>query len=262
MPSTKDSVVKASYHELIRFLRFYRHHGTPVIIGGWAVYFYNPYYGSVDIDVVGASLKGAFEEIIEKYEIMHGYEFVGDAFGVESAASKPIFRGRKKVGEMEIDACSYERAEAGRFHEDRSKVLPYSLCGRKGYTKEVRLAKDAVCYVPCKALLTLFKVKARRDRSYDIREKGATMNPERLAWLQGKVVKDGADVIALLDPKPRRAILHDPLDYGQLKKIAEEFRITTMAKETLRDVLNDRRALQQYGREVDTGPILKLLAAM
>lgn len=256
MPSTPDPVVKASYQELIRFLQFYRHHGTPVMIGGWAVYFYNSYYGSVDIDVVGASLKGAFEEI------MHGYEFVRDAFGVESAASKPIFRGKKKIGEMEIDACSYERTEASCFHEDRSKALPYSLCGRKGYAREVRLSKDAVCYVPSKALLALFKVKARRDRSYDIRERGATMNPERLAWLQGKVVKDGADIVALLDPEPRRAFLHDSLDYGQLKRIAEEFGVMTMAKETLGEVLNDRKVLQQYSREVDSESILRLLAAI
>jgi hypothetical protein len=32
------------------------------------VYFYSPYCGSVDIDAVGPSLKGAFEEIIEGYE--------------------------------------------------------------------------------------------------------------------------------------------------------------------------------------------------
>lgn len=259
-PRTRDPLVKTSYQELLSFLRFYRHHGTPVIIGGWAVYFYNPYYGSVDIDVVGASLKGAFEEIIEKYEITHGYEFVRDAFGTESAARKPIFRGRKKIGEMEIDACSYERLNASRFHEDPSKVLPYSLCSRKGCTTEIGLSRDIVCYIPTKALLVLFKVKARRDRSYDIRERGATMNPETLAWLQGKVVKDGSDIIALLDAKPRKGVLHESLDYNQLRRIVEEFSIGAMAKETLGEVLNDRMALQLYGREIDKETILKSLA--
>jgi hypothetical protein len=59
--------VRASYRELISFIRYFRHFGAPVIVGGWAVYFYNPYYGSVDIDIVGPSLREAFEEIIEGY---------------------------------------------------------------------------------------------------------------------------------------------------------------------------------------------------
>jgi hypothetical protein len=46
-----DVQAEESYKELLRFLRYYRNFGTPIIIGGWAVYFYNPYFGSVDIDV-------------------------------------------------------------------------------------------------------------------------------------------------------------------------------------------------------------------
>lgn len=96
--------VKASYEELISFLRHFRHFGAPVIVGGWAVYFYNPYYGSVDIDVVGPSLRGSFDEIIEGYERSHGYEILPlDTLGTEITACKPIYsKGRKKVGEMEI----------------------------------------------------------------------------------------------------------------------------------------------------------------
>jgi hypothetical protein len=89
--------VRASYHELVGFLRYFRHFGTPVIVGGWAVYFYNPYYGSVDIDVVGPSMRGSFDEIIEGYERSHGYEILQqDPLGTEITASKPIYsKGRK-----------------------------------------------------------------------------------------------------------------------------------------------------------------------
>ena len=66
-------LVKASYDELVSFVRHYRHHGTPIIIGGWAVWFYNPYFGSIDIDVVGPSRQGEFYRIIEEYEHTHGY---------------------------------------------------------------------------------------------------------------------------------------------------------------------------------------------
>jgi len=66
-------MVRASYKELVSFVRYFRHFGTPVIIGGWAVFFYNPYYGSVDIDVVGPSVNGTFDETIESYERSNDY---------------------------------------------------------------------------------------------------------------------------------------------------------------------------------------------
>jgi len=251
--------VKASYQELVSFLRHFRHFGVPVIVGGWAVYFYNPYYGSVDIDVVGPSLRGSFDEIIEGYERSHGYEIMQqDPLGTEITASKPIYsKGRKKVGEMEIDACSYERTSASLFHEDSSMRLPYSLCDRDGCRREATIARDAICYMPSKALLALFKVKARRDRSYDIRTKGATINPDRLAWLRGKVAKDGSDIIALLDPKDRGALLKDAMDYAQIGDLASEFDLTNLVIDTLQDVLKDKGSLSLYGRSVDVPLLLK-----
>ncbi len=258
MPTTSP-LVKASYQELVTFLRYFRHFGTPVIIGGWAVYLYNPYYGSVDIDVIGPSYKGNFEEIIEGYERSHSYEVLQqDPFGTEIIARKPILsKAGKKIGDMEIDACSYERASASQFHEDESKSLPYSLCERDGCTREVRIAEDAICYVPSKALLTLFKVKARRDRSFDIRTRGATMNPSKLAWLRGKVPKDGSDIIALLDPESRGAILSAKMDYEQMQALASEFELTELVMDTLKDVLSDKGSLSLYGRKVDTRILLK-----
>lgn len=256
--------VRASYQELVSFLRHFRHFGVPVIVGGWAVYFYNPYYGSVDIDVVGPSLRGSFDEIIEGYERSHGYEIVQqDPLGTEITASKPIYsKGRKKIGEMEIDACAYERSSASLFHEDSAKHLPYSLCDRDGCRREVSIARDAVCYVPSKALLALFKVKARRDRSYDIRTKGATMNPARLAWLRGKVAKDGSDIIALLDPKDRAALLKDVMDYQQVGDLASEFDLTDLVTDTLQEVLEDRGSLSLYGRSVDVSRLAKKVAGI
>jgi hypothetical protein len=251
--------IKASYRELISFVRYFRHFGVPVIVGGWAVFFYNPYYGSVDIDVVGPGLRGAFEEIIEGYERSHGYEIVQqDPLGTEITARKPIYsKVGKRTGDMEIDACTYERTGASEFHEDTSKSLPYSLCERDACRKEAKIVRDTVCYVPCKALLALFKVKARRDRSYDIRTKGATMNPTRLDWLRGKSAKDGSDIIALLDPTDRGSLLKDAMDYPQMHALAAEFGLKDLVTDTLQEVLKDRRSLTLYGRSVDTSLLLK-----
>ncbi|MHB8568304.1 MAG: hypothetical protein ACYC7D_07445 [Nitrososphaerales archaeon] len=252
----QSPLVRGSYEELLRFVRYYRHFGTPTIIGGWAVYFYNPYYGSVDIDVVGQSFRGSYD-VIERYERSHGYTIAqNDPLGIEVVASKPIYKSKKKIGDMEIDACSYEQRGASSFHEDEKKRLPYSLCNREEHRKEVAMKRDCICYVPCRALLTLFKVKARRDRSFDLRSKGASMNLSRLEWLRGKVVKDGSDIISLLDDKGGRAILSDEMDLGQMKRISSSHKITDMVVETLKEVLMDKNALSLYNRAVNRKTLL------
>jgi len=245
-------LIKTSFDELVSFVGHYRHHGTPIIIGGWAVWLYNPYFGSVDIDVVGPSYRGEFYRIIEEYEHTHGYQIVSkDLLGVEAVASRPIFSKGKKIGEMEIDACSYEQTGASQFHEDESLTLPYSLCDDNGNKREVRIRPDCVCYVPSKALLAMFKIKAYRDRSYDIRTKRGTMDPARFAWLQGKVAKDATDIIALLDPRKRGGLIADKMDYKQLKQIAKSRDLEVVVTNTLNQVLSSREALASYGKVVN-----------
>ena len=245
-------LVKASYDELVSFVRYYRHHGTPIIIGGWAVWFHNPYFGSIDIDVVGPSYRGEFYRIIEEYEHTHGYQTTPtDLLGVEAVASKPIIHKGKKAGDMEIDACSFEQTGASEFHEDRSLTLPYSLCDEPGNKREVKIARDCICYAPSKALLIMFKIKAHRDRSYDIKVKGGSMNPERLVWLKTKVAKDSTDIIALLDPRKRPSLIMDRLDYAKLGQIAKARGLEHLAAETLGGVLGSREASMSYGRTLN-----------
>lgn len=252
---SRTPLVEASYRELLEFVRFYRHHGTPVIIGGWAVYFYNPYFGSVDVDVVGRSYRGAFEEIVERYERSHGYEFDTTPGLVEMTARKPILSKGRLVGQMEIDECSYERPGASRFHEDESLELPYSAIEDRGCKKEVRLAKDSVFYVPCKELLLLYKVKARRDRGFDIRSKGAAMGGERLQWLRGKAIKDGSDILALLDPRTKGSQLPEAISYPKLRRLARKHGVGKVVEETVKGVIEDDRSWQSYGRRFNTSGI-------
>jgi hypothetical protein len=72
----------------------------------------------------------------------------------------------------------------------------------------VEFKAGATVYVPSKSLLFLYKLKAFRDRSFDLRKRGASINRERREWMRTKVDKDGADLIALLDPKPQRCLMH------------------------------------------------------
>ena len=169
----------------------------PTIIGGWAVYFYDSYFGSIDIDIAGPSHQGRFIDLIERYERKHGYEFTAkDPLGLEVTTRKPVIQNGRVIGYMEIDACTFEDLKPGGFHEDPDNQLPYSLTGERQYQRRVKLEGDAICYIPSKSLLLLYKMKAARDRAYDLKTKGTIIDPAKMEKLRGKVTKDRADILA------------------------------------------------------------------
>jgi hypothetical protein len=221
--SSPEVLARESYEELLRLLRWFAKSGpTPTLIGGWAVWMYNSYLGSVDIDIVGPSLGGSFDHVIETYEIVHRYERVRRGlFGLEYVYRKPIYRGSAVVGYVEIDACSFE-ADPGRFLEDRDKVLPYKLCAEPDLVQEMTLDGDAVCNIPTKGLLFLYKLKAERDRSYLLRTRGAVMRDARRNWLEAKLSKDRADLVALLDPEPVKYVTKGKIDGAVIKRIIDD----------------------------------------
>ncbi|MHA1712320.1 MAG: hypothetical protein ACTSUS_09775 [Candidatus Freyarchaeota archaeon] len=143
-------LIEESYSELVSLLKWFSLFGPiPTIIGGWAVYFYNSYFGSMDIDIVGPSHGGLFMDLIERYERAHGYEFIArNRLGLEVTSRKSVIRNGKIIGYMEIDACTFEDPKPSRFHEDPDKQLPYSLTVEKRYRREVKLDEDAICYIP------------------------------------------------------------------------------------------------------------------
>lgn len=241
-----DVQAEESYKELLRFLRYYRNFGAPIIIGGWAVYFYNPYFGSVDIDVVGASMGGAFHDALDSYVHANGYTLLPmDIMGLQLAPVKEIRKNGNVVASVELDAATFEDPGAGKFHEDNKRELPFSLCGEEEHRREITLAKDCVCYIPSKSLLLLYKIKAQRDRSFDLSTKGATMQARRVEWLRGKVVKDKTDILALLDPEPRNPLISEAVDREQIKTISTKFNIG-FCLDTLEQVAEDKEALNRY----------------
>jgi len=70
-----EVLAEESHRELLSLLRWFSHFSLiPTLIGGWAVFVYNSYFGSVDIDIVGASMGRSFLDVVERYERTHGYE--------------------------------------------------------------------------------------------------------------------------------------------------------------------------------------------
>ncbi|MBD3170974.1 hypothetical protein GF326_00740 [Candidatus Bathyarchaeota archaeon] len=238
---TRNLLAEHSYQELQDLLLWFHHQGPiPIIIGGWAVYLYNPYLGSVDIDLVGPSMGGLFDATLEGFERERDYQAVttGPAY-LGTSFRKPIYRDELVVGYMEIDACTYEN-DPKVFHEDPAKVLPYSLCGRPGFLTEVSLGQNLEARIPVKSLLFLYKLKALRDRQYDLEVGRAVLGTERVAWLEAKIVKDGSDLISLLDPKPVNAVVEQILDPQIVKELIDEFDLGFCHKsiDSLPDLVN------------------------
>jgi len=255
--STHEALAQESYQELINLLRWFSKSGpTPTLIGGWAVWMYNSYLGSVDIDIVGPSLGGSFNHVIERYEEIHKYERVESGLlGLEYVYRKPVLRGSRLVGYIEIDACSFE-ANTGRFHEDMDKLLPYRLCADSKLVSCITLDEDAVCFIPKKSLLFLYKLKAERDRSHDLRTRGAIMSVEKRSWLEAKLSKDQSDLIALLDPQPRKWIVAGETDYELIKRIVEDRGLSFVYK-SVSALPTRAEAVRRYSayREIDSRKI-------
>lgn len=247
--SNREILAENSYQELIKLGHHFAHFGPiPNIIGGWAVYFYNSYYGSVDIDVVGPTMDGRMMYILTDFQGNHDYEEVYiDEMGFEKSLKKPVYIGARHIGDIEIDACTYEE-EYNVFHEDPDKRLPYALCERPELREKLSLSeedKNNLIFIPNKSLLLLYKIKAFRDRSYDVTTKRALIAADKMTWLEGKIVKDGSDIIALLDPKPSRYEIEKQLDPAILKKIIDEYDLRFIL-DTLENIHNEKDSLLLY----------------
>lgn len=241
-----EVLAEESYKELLNLLEWFSHFSlVPTLIGGWAVFVYNSYFGSVDIDLVGPSMGGRFTEVVERYERAHGYEEVRSAgLGIEVAYRKPVTRQGGVFGYVEIDVCTFE-ADIGGFHEDPSKKLPYALCGDPRFVRNVTFNEKLAVHVPRKSLLFLYKLKAFRDRAFDLKTRGAVMSVERREWMQTKRDKDGADLIALLNPKPERYVIREELDFQLLKQLLEEQNLH-FALESIKELPNVKRSVERH----------------
>lgn len=240
-------VYEESLKELLELLRWFSHFGQmPIIIGGWGVHVYNSYCGSIDVDVIGESFGGKFLEVVERYERTHDYEFYPkDPLGIETMTRKPIVRNGRVFGHIEIDACTVEDPRPSRFHEDETKKLPYSLCLRKKYRREVNFSKGASCYVPSKPLLFLYKLKAVRDRTHDLRTGAGIMAPEKEEFLHSKLLKDMSDLLALLDPSPKVLLLKEEMDLRVLRDLTKRHHLE-FALQSVRELPKMRDAISFY----------------
>jgi hypothetical protein len=199
-----DIVRRESLAELRKLGAWFRSkHGlTIVLLGGWAVYSYNPYVGSFDIDCLGPD--DPFTRYLNIYMRQNGYVLEPESpFGAASECwRKPILVEKTEIGSIYIDACDFEFRNF--FKEDPTKEIPYNLCTKKELLR-LRPISGEYFYVPVKELLFLYKTKAARDREYLVTNAG--MSTGGLERLKGKGDKDYSDLVALLNPRAGEAMI-------------------------------------------------------
>jgi len=186
------TIVEISREELAAIFRWVQDHRdgsrrqVTVLIGGWAVYCYNPWYGSVDIDIITNSKTR-----------QHLMKFLRDERGFV-LERHPVIRNtvvkNSPDGSIIIDFGS--REDTCRF-EGRSEICPFSLVDNQTEVRTIETRGNVVeVIIPTRALLVLYKLKAAWDRSQRLRT-GTSPDAE---WETGKLKKDRADILALLDP--------------------------------------------------------------
>jgi len=211
-------------------------YGTTIIIfGGWAVYSYNPYQGSFDIDCVGP--RSPFFEQLTVYMDSHGFVLEPkDELGLTEYYVKHVEEENETVGEVHIDACSF--ADENFFVEDYNKKLPYGLCSYPDCVTRRQMG-SIYARVPIKELLFLYKLKALRDRMWRISNE--TLSSEDRVFIQGKIAKDKTDLLALLDPD------NGPLEPGRTIEFIKDLDLQFVIS-TIKDLPHQHNAISNYGK--------------
>ena len=194
-PSTSDlssylteeysrEITGISYKEIERLAIWARMRGPQFyLIGGWAAWSYHRGLGSKDIDVVFLN-QSLLEPFLMDFYRENGYERMPGL--IESSYRKPVRVGSRTLY-IEIDAAQIDRGQP--FHENRGLNLPYSLLQQHNQTW--RVGQEEVL-TPTVELLLLQKVKALRDRTWDLDH--SSPDVVRTQYLRGKIQKDIYDI--------------------------------------------------------------------
>ena len=241
------NIYDESYAELKEFAEWFNHifGHHPIIIGGWAVYHYNGYFQSKDIDVVFEFPRKAWDPQILTYFGTHGYDLLGkdrrQLPGSEiTAGFTESFRKQTETEPIYVDVCSFHDKN-GFFNKDYSnKDVPYALI--KNESMDVVMKDSKAAYrVPKIELLLLYKLKAYNDRKE--KAKVAT-SQEEIQYFESKRDKDGSDIIALLDSK--NSI--QKVDFNHLRELVDKLGINGVVRQTIDDVFINGASVSKYNK--------------
>ena len=150
---------------------------TTVLVGGWAVYSYNRYWGSVDIDLI---TNNRTRRSLRKYLLdHHNYHPDPESTSVikETAA-----------GQVIIDFAN----RGNDSFEGNHGALNLGIVD--GHT-EVRMIDSQEVPVPSRSVLLMMKFKAAWDRNWRYKREISRDLDKELS----KTIKDYSDILALID---------------------------------------------------------------
>ncbi|MEK6973522.1 MAG: hypothetical protein AABW72_05825 [archaeon] len=185
----ENKLTKASYNELLKLACIFNRHGlSPIIIGGWAVYFYTKGAKSIDIDMILPSKYAV--KIFEKH--CRQYGFIKSKSKIRALFRKEISTGSGRKEEIQLDI--FTLADKNILASDNSIEIPWKLA--EMHSLEWPIGNNAVIRLPAKEVLLLYKVAALIDREYKLRTWVMPMvTKERL---RSKIEKDKADILGLI----------------------------------------------------------------
>jgi hypothetical protein len=193
------------------------------LIGGWAVYAYNPTLKSVDIDLITNSSTRSSLKYYLRTERGYHVHSLGNFNTV--AKSTPY-------GDIIVDFAT--TSDPCQFYGRGEELSFRELTGRS-VLKPLNVSLNA--RVPERSLLTLYKLKASWDRKHRIAN-ADSHDPE---WEYGKMVKDYADIIALLDPNAGGR----DVDINYIGEKLDEF---NFLREHLFDIPGQVDSIDRYGK--------------
>lgn len=228
MSPTFDSIEEASEHELGEILGYLSNRSEgdrpPVLVGGWAVYSYNTYSKSQDIDLILSS----DDRTSLRYWLRNERDYS------RKRRHRDGWHGATKdlgeLGTIVVDIGSFER----RYPlEGRDESLDFSLALDHHVTTRIAGTRFRI---PTRSLLLLYKAKAAWDRTYRLANDISPPSPSRD---EAKLVKDRADILALSDPS-----VDAPLD---LSFLAAQLGRLDVLVDVLREGPEDPAAVERYG---------------
>lgn len=196
----------------------------PTIIGGWAVYFYNPSgLGSRDIDVVIPTWEMKYR-VIDNYLANNGYEIRQKAFGV--AEWIKYLDPKERTSETYLDVCTLQDKN---FVHGQDLEVPWTVaCERQ---KRVDVG-DSQIYIPSPEALLIMKSKAAHDRNFDV------VTGQGDDFKRDKVKKDRFDLISL--------IVTCEFDTAFLHELLKRFKFGQCFKEALNAALDDESVMVRF----------------
>ncbi|QLC50203.1 hypothetical protein HWN40_08100 [Methanolobus zinderi] len=199
-------------------------HPVTVLVGGWAVDSYNPWFGSVDIDLItNSSTRQSLSYYLRDQRGFMPYRLTGLPTSVKKET---------EAGAIIIDFATKQKPFP---FEGTDADLDFNILEGNTELREIRGGTEIA--VPNRATLLVLKLKAIWDRSYRI-EKQLSAD---LEWETGKLIKDHADILALIDPEHGG----NQIDISVLGKLMEKY---PFLKESLISVYNSNEGVEKYNR--------------